>query len=113
MPAKTPVKHLDEAAAEAMEALLSEKQAAQILGLQMYMMARMRKRGDGPPFLVLSCKIYRYRPAALREWMKEREVKSLAALAASRPDRGVELERMKGQAKLARAGIRVEPKVTA
>lgn len=50
--------------------LLRPVQAASYLGLSMSTLAKMRMRGDGPPFLKLSRRVVVYRLADLNAWLE-------------------------------------------
>ncbi|MEC5293227.1 MULTISPECIES: helix-turn-helix transcriptional regulator [unclassified Aurantimonas] len=47
-------------------------EAAAVLNLSKSTLAKMRMRGDGPPFAKLGGKIVVYRLADLREWLEDR-----------------------------------------
>ena len=52
--------------------LLDTKEAARMLGVSYSQLSRMRLEGKGPPSIKFG-KIYRYRPEALEQWLKEQE----------------------------------------
>lgn len=49
-------------------ALIEEHEAGAFLGLTRRTMQAMRQRGDGPKYVVISCRCLRYRRADLRTW---------------------------------------------
>jgi predicted DNA-binding transcriptional regulator AlpA len=55
--------------------LLSDKQAAQFLGLKQGTLISWRVRGVGPPFYRLGGKLIYYRESDLREWVEARRQK--------------------------------------
>ncbi len=55
------------------EALLTQREAADRLGLSPRFLEVRRYRGDGPRFVKVSSRCVRYRPEALDAWIEERE----------------------------------------
>jgi hypothetical protein len=62
-----------EKSATATPVLLTPKEAARILKISGSSLAKMRMRGDGPPYIWLSPRSIRYVLAALIQWMKGRQ----------------------------------------
>ena len=56
--------------------LINEKAAADFLGLKDRTMQKMRQRGDGPRYVLISSRCLKYRRADLREWAEARMRKS-------------------------------------
>lgn len=52
--------------------LLTEKQAAHVLGFTPRFLQNRRHRGDGPRFVRISARAVRYRIEDLRAWSEER-----------------------------------------
>lgn len=52
--------------------LLTTKEAAAVLGLSPRTLEGLRRRGGGPPFVVLSRNAVRYRQGDLRAWVESR-----------------------------------------
>lgn len=52
--------------------LLTEKEAAELIGFTPRFLADRRYRGDGPRFVAVSARAVRYRPEDLRAWAAER-----------------------------------------
>lgn len=52
--------------------LLSEREAAAVLGLKPRTLENWRQSGDGPPFVRISSRCVRYRPADLEAWADAR-----------------------------------------
>ena len=48
--------------------LVTEKEAAHMLGFTPRFLQSRRLRGDGPPFIAISARARRYRPEDLRAW---------------------------------------------
>jgi excisionase family DNA binding protein len=59
-----------------MRILMTPKQAAEYLQLSMSTLAKMRMRGDGPPYNKTGPKAVRYRIAELDAWLEERLIQS-------------------------------------
>ncbi|MGH7559148.1 MAG: helix-turn-helix transcriptional regulator [Gemmatimonadota bacterium] len=55
------------------ELLLTEKEAAEILGVSRRWVQERRYRGDAPPHIQLSERVIRYRAASVLKWAEERE----------------------------------------
>lgn len=55
------------------EPLLNEVQVAKWIGVAQSTMARWRKDGIGPKFIVLGPKRFAYKPEEIRNWMAARE----------------------------------------
>jgi excisionase family DNA binding protein len=53
-------------------ALLTPKEAAELLKVSLSYLAKARMRGDGPPFIKVGRSV-RYSEAALLQWMKSRQ----------------------------------------
>lgn len=53
------------------EALLTDKQLAERLGIHPFTPANWRARREGPPFIRLG-RLVRYSPAAVEEWLRSR-----------------------------------------
>lgn len=70
--------NLDAASSPAPEPLLSERDAATILGLTPRTLQAWRARGDGPAFVRISSRCVRYQPSALEEWIQDRVRRSTA-----------------------------------
>jgi hypothetical protein len=60
------------------ELLWTEQQTADKLGETLYGLRKLRFGGGGPPFVVIGKIRIRYRPAAVRQWLEEREIRSMA-----------------------------------
>lgn len=58
--------------------LLTEDQAADLIGLTSRFLQARRHRGNGPPFVRISSRCVRYRPEDLREWIADRVKTSTA-----------------------------------
>lgn len=58
--------------------LLTRKQAASKLSVDVKTLDRLRKKRTGPPWIELACKIF-YRDEALIKWLLEQERLSVAA----------------------------------
>ena len=56
--------------------VLTEAQAARLLGVSVFTLRRMRKGGTGPKVLQLSDRRIGYRKASLEAWLTELEVAS-------------------------------------
>ena len=54
------------------EALLTEKDAANLLSLSPRFLQVRRHKGNGPRFIKISSRAVRYRPCDLQEWIEER-----------------------------------------
>lgn len=52
--------------------LLTESEAADAIGLTPRFLTERRRQGDGPPFVRISSRCVRYRPADLERWAAER-----------------------------------------
>lgn len=52
--------------------LISEPDAASMLGIGYTTLRRMRLRGEGPPFVVLGLRLVRYRETDLERWLASR-----------------------------------------
>ena len=52
--------------------LLSEAEAAELLGFTPRFLSNRRHRGDGPRYVRISARAIRYRPEDLREFAEER-----------------------------------------
>jgi predicted DNA-binding transcriptional regulator AlpA len=52
--------------------LLTEDEAAQLLGFTPRFLQQRRYRGDGPPFVRISARAVRYRVGDLQGWAAER-----------------------------------------
>lgn len=52
--------------------LLSPADTADFLGLTERQLQQMRRRGGGPPFVLVAHKTIRYSSAALRQWVESR-----------------------------------------
>lgn len=61
------------------DALLTEKDAARLLGLSIRFLQKHRSYGDGPPFVRISSRCIRYRRSDLKEWSGSRIATSTAA----------------------------------
>jgi predicted DNA-binding transcriptional regulator AlpA len=57
----------------AIERLLTPKEAAHFLRVSLSWLAKVRMRGDGPPYIRVSPRSIRYTEAALIQWMKLRQ----------------------------------------
>ena len=57
----------------AVEALISEKELCDWLGLSEPTLYRHRRKGTGPKFVRLSERRVAYRRSAVEEWLKQRE----------------------------------------
>jgi predicted DNA-binding transcriptional regulator AlpA len=53
--------------------VLTERQAARVLGISMETLKRLRQSGEGPKILQLSARRIGYRRAGLEAWLIERE----------------------------------------
>jgi predicted DNA-binding transcriptional regulator AlpA len=60
------------------EPLLSERDAATILGLTPRTLQAWRARGDGPAFVRISSRCVRYQASALDNWIQDRIRRSTA-----------------------------------
>lgn len=57
-----------------METYLSPEQVCEIIpGMSPNLLAQMRFRGDGPPFVKPSPRKVAYRRSAVEEWLRDRE----------------------------------------
>jgi predicted DNA-binding transcriptional regulator AlpA len=65
------------------EALLPTPTAAARLGLSPSTLEKMRVRGDGPKFIRLTPKKVAYSVAALEEWLRQREFRSVKEYSAA------------------------------
>ena len=54
------------------DALLTEQQAAALLGVTSRALQKWRSKGSGPPFVRISCRCIRYRRRDLVDWSVER-----------------------------------------
>ncbi len=52
--------------------LLTEAEAAELLGFTPRFLQNRRTRGDGPPFIAISARAVRYLPEDLRAWAEQR-----------------------------------------
>lgn len=52
--------------------LLTESEAAEAIGLTSRFLQSRRHRGDGPPFVQVSSRCVRYRPADIEAWSEAR-----------------------------------------
>jgi hypothetical protein len=52
--------------------LVTEAEAADLIGLTPRFLQARRHRGGGPPFVRISARCIRYQPSALRSWAEER-----------------------------------------
>lgn len=52
--------------------LLTEQDAAEILGVTLEGLQRLRRQGAGPAHVQLSPKLIRYQPGAVQAWITER-----------------------------------------
>lgn len=52
--------------------LLTEAEAAELLGFTPRFLQNRRVRGDGPPYVAVSARAVRYLPEDLRSWAAER-----------------------------------------
>ena len=52
--------------------LLSQKEAAKMLGFSTRTLERWRWEGGGPPFVAISARCIRYRQADLEKWIESR-----------------------------------------
>ena len=60
------------------DALLREREAAQLLGLTPRTLEAWRHRGGGPPFRRISARTIRYHRGDLIRWTEQRQVSSTA-----------------------------------
>lgn len=58
--------------------LITEAEAAKLIGLTPRFLEARRRRGGGPPFVRISRTCVRYRPEDLRQWAEERLATSTA-----------------------------------
>lgn len=56
--------------------LISEEQAAELIGLTPRFLQARRYQGTGPPFVRISSRCIRYRPDDIRRWAADRLVNS-------------------------------------
>lgn len=68
--------------------LLTTEQAASKLGVSPRTVRRMRKRGDGPPFIMFSTRTHRYRKVDIDAWMNGGGVQAHKAGAKAAQRRG-------------------------
>ena len=80
------------------EIYLNERQAAQKIGVTASAMQAWRLRGNGPPFVKISCRCIRYSESAIDAWMQARECKSTA----ERPNPNASKESKRKPARAAR-----------
>ena len=80
------------------EIYLNERQAAEKIGVTASAMQAWRLRGNGPPFVKISCRCIRYSESALDAWMQARECKSTA----ERPNPNASKESKRKPARAAR-----------
>jgi Helix-turn-helix domain len=86
---------------------LTEKQAAEILGLSPNALRSLRRRGDAPVYIRLPNGAIRYRPRALRNWIElEREFFNKAHLRLCRAV-SAERRRLKKELSANRSRLRV------
>jgi predicted DNA-binding transcriptional regulator AlpA len=52
--------------------LLTEKEAAELLGMTPRFLQARRVRGNGPPFVRISSRAIRYRVSDLESWVRDR-----------------------------------------
>jgi predicted DNA-binding transcriptional regulator AlpA len=52
--------------------LLTEAEAADLIGLTPRFLTERRRKGDGPPFVKISSRCLRYRPEDIHQWAAER-----------------------------------------
>jgi predicted DNA-binding transcriptional regulator AlpA len=52
--------------------LLTEKEAAKLLGMTPRFLQARRVRGNGPPFIRISSRAIRYRVSDLESWVRDR-----------------------------------------
>lgn len=52
--------------------LLTEKEAAKLLGMTPRFLQARRVRGNGPPFIRISSRAIRYRVSDLENWVQDR-----------------------------------------
>jgi len=63
---------MDIVAKDTNDALLTERQAADFLGVTARCLQAWRYRGGGPKFVRISSRCIRYRQSDLREWIEAR-----------------------------------------
>jgi hypothetical protein len=59
---------LERQQAEQLRILLNEDEAGRAIGLTARFLTERRRKGDGPPFVRISSRCVRYRPADLQSW---------------------------------------------
>ena len=59
--------------------LMSQKEAANMLGFSTRTLERWRWEGGGPPFVAISARCIRYRQADLEKWIESRVQPSIAS----------------------------------
>ena len=64
--------------------LLTDEQAAKIIGLKVATLQYWRTKGDGPVFMKVGPKCVRYRLADINEWLDSRRYRSTSEYEASR-----------------------------
>jgi hypothetical protein len=52
--------------------LLTEREAAEAIGLTPRFLTERRRLGGGPPFVRISARCIRYRPEDIQHWARER-----------------------------------------
>ena len=61
-----------------LQRLVSQNEAAELLGMSPRYLEARRQRGGGPPFIRISARAIRYRTDDLDEWIEKRRANSTA-----------------------------------
>jgi excisionase family DNA binding protein len=72
MPSISPADIATQKQAAAPVVLLTPKEAAPLLKVSLSLLAKMRMRGDGPPYIKVG-RLIRYPESAIAQWMKSRQ----------------------------------------
>jgi predicted DNA-binding transcriptional regulator AlpA len=86
----------------AIEPLMTEEQAAEHLGVSENALYRLRRSGGGPKFVIVGKIRIRYSPSAIRAWLADREVSSMAEFYAANRVRAAEADKQRKAAAIAR-----------
>jgi hypothetical protein len=100
-------------AALSVERLLTEPQASKVCDVPPSVLQRLRRTGGGPKFIVIGKTTIRYRPSALRAWLAEREVSSMAEFYAGNAERALTAAKQRRSVAHARETRHPKPAKTA
>jgi hypothetical protein len=77
------------------EPLMVEQQVADAASVHVTAIRKMRKDGEGPPFIVIGKVQIRYAPQAVRDWLKTHQYQSMAAYYAANAERAEQAARQR------------------